>query len=150
MKRFAVLVALLLCPQVARGDELIFKLQPLPPGPDKITGLKEGEQAPYEGRLFSKDTALRWGNYIDQCLDRWKVDVQRQQQLRFADMRALQEQSDLTRQTLQEALVNERTARVVAEQALINPPFYRSVWFGVAAGVGVTALAGLGVALLSK
>lgn len=149
MTRALLVLLVLLCPSICHGEEFRFKLKPIPPGPDEILDLKKDMPAPYDGKLFKYPTALRWGNYIDQCLDRWRLDVTALEKLRTADLLNVDNQRKQEVEALNTALKNERAERARVEQQLSNSqPFYTNVWFGVAVGVSAAGLAVLAIGLV--
>lgn len=113
-------------------------LTAVPPGEDQIVVVAKGQPAPFQGQLFDTPTALRWGNYLQQCRVRLVSDVELQKKLDDADLRYTQRVLELER---------EKYARVTAalekrvqetEEELRHPPWYREPWFGVAVGVVAT------------
>ena len=49
-------------------------LTPIPPGEDKIEPITQGQVSPFSGQVFDNKTALRWGNYLQQCKVRLELD----------------------------------------------------------------------------
>jgi hypothetical protein len=112
-----------------------------PPGDDKIEPVSKGEAVPFSGQLFDTNTALRWGNYLEQCRVRLKVDVQWQQQLGQVEVNQWKTKYELVQRHNEtiERYYQEENLRL--RQELESPPFYRTPWFGVTVGVVGTVLA---------
>lgn len=51
------------------------RLVPIPAGDDRFVPLLKDQAAPFAGHLFDAATAMRWGNYLEQCRVRLDVDV---------------------------------------------------------------------------
>jgi hypothetical protein len=118
----------------------------IPPGPDKITSLKKGDKAPYDGQLFNIDTAIRWGFWLQQYKYRLAADVKEQRHLcevekEFKDTALVVEKTRArtVEKDLRDRLVKSEQARVNAEEDARNPPWYSTVEFGIAIGVISTA-----------
>lgn len=127
-----LLVVVWLAPSAAWADPA--PLVPVPPGDDQIEVVKKGEAAPFTGQLFGNATALRWANYLQQCHFRLAADVEFQRKT---------DQAEVDYQKRLVAIEAEKYARVVADLeaknrqlqvAQADPPFYRTVWFGVVVG----------------
>lgn len=125
----------------------------LPPGDDKIVPLAKEEKAPFSGQLFSPDTALRWGNWLQQYKLRLRVDVQREVEvckastsfkdklLEIEQVRAAKVEKDLL-----ERLQRAETARLAAEEESRSPAWYKTREFGLVLGVvGTAGVLGLSV-----
>lgn len=112
-----------------------------PPGDDKIEPVSRGEVAPFSGQLFDTSTALRWGNYLEQCKTRLKIDVEWQRQLGQVEAVRWQTRYELVQK--HNVIIEEYYQRENAHlrQELEFPPFYRTPWFGVTVGVVGTVLA---------
>lgn len=125
-----------------------------PPGDDKIVVVKKGEPAPYTGQLFDDNTALRWATWLKQYKARLALDAQAAQEMcavkvdheqRLAAIEA--ERGAKVEADLRERLKQTDAARLQAEEALRDPPFFKQpgVWFGIGlatavATAGVTAI----------
>lgn len=129
-------------------------IRDIPPGEDRIVVLQQGEKAPFTGQLYDSNTALRWANWLLQYKFRLKTDVDYIKSLWDADVRYtkslleieknkyLQVTTDYQKQTAE-----HQTTILKLQEELRNPPFYRSVWFGVLLGVVITGAAvGVGIA----
>ena len=120
----------------------------IPDGPDRIVPLALGEPAPFSGQLYDPDTALRWANWLEQYRLRLTLEVNFQRNIctiktAYGDARLDIERERATRA---EAALEASLRRRERELDLaLNPPWYRTTWFGVAAGtagtLAVTALA---------
>jgi len=69
-----------------------------PPGEDRIVAVKKGDPTPYDGQLFDTNTAIRWGNWMQQYQVRLKLDVETQKALDAAQISYLNEVIKLERQ----------------------------------------------------
>lgn len=148
MRRIVALVVLLsFLPLSAFADPP--PVVPIPPGDDRIEPLKKGDPAPYSGQLFDPATALRWGNFLQQYKYRLQYDLELQHKMM---------QADIDYQKRLVAIGDEKYARSVGaletenkelKMQLADPPFYRTVWFGVVVGAiamgGAVALAAWGL-----
>lgn len=133
-------VLLSLVPRLAQADPPA-PLVPVPPGEDKIEVVKKDAPAPFTGQLYENATALRWANYLQQCRFRLQADVELQKKV---------DQAETDYQKRLVAIEQEKYAHVVADLEAKNkrlqleqadPPFYRTVWFGVVTGAVTMALA---------
>lgn len=128
-------------------------VETIPPGEDKIVPLKQGEKAPYDGQLFSVDTSIRWGNWLQQYRYRliWDVELEKQvctEEITYRDnlLTIEKDRASKTEESFREALQRSEKARLIAEEAARNPPWYSTVEFGVVVGA-VSAVAILAVAV---
>ena len=137
MKTYRVAAALLLFayPRTAAAEPT---LKAIPEGEDNITVVVEGQKAPHSGQLFDTPTALRWGNYLEQCQVRLKADVELAERTEQAHTQFWKTKSEA--QDRQYLVVTEDYQKQVADLTykVNNPPFYKTMWFGVLVGV-VTA-----------
>jgi hypothetical protein len=128
-------------------------IQVWPPGEDNIAPLRLGEKAPYDGQLFTPETALRWGNMLQQYQLRLKLDVQleidrckaetayRDKLLKIEKTRARSVEKDLQSRLLRVEKINAEL-----EEEFRNPPWYNTRTFGVIVGVLATsAIVGMSV-----
>lgn len=140
-------LALLLLSSGAQSQER--KIEDLPPGPDRIQALREGEAAPYSGLLFDPPTAQRWGNWLRQYKVRLAEDVALEKRLGQIELKANDERWRLQASVLQQSLDAQRLKATELERRLQEPPpWYRTVWFGAGAGVlGAVGLVALGAYL---
>ena len=120
-------------------------VEAIPPGPDKIVPLGKGEKAPFGGQLFDPTTAIRWGNWLQQYKYRLVWDVELEQKVcieektyRDSLLVIEKDRAKKTEDSFREALMRSEKARVKAEEALMNPPWYTTVEFGMVVGVVVT------------
>lgn len=121
-------------------------IEAIPPGEDVIVPLRKGQPAPFTGQLFDPNTALRWGNWLQQYKYRleWDVAAVRKSyevELTYKDEiltnereRAAKVEKDLT-----DRLARAEKARLKAEEEARNPPWYNTRTFGVVVGVLATA-----------
>ena len=138
------IVLLALLPRLAWADP-IAPVVPVPPGDDKIEAVKKGDPAPFSGQLYDPATALRWANYLQQYRFRLQSDVELQKKL---------DQADIDYQKKLVVIEQEKYTRVVTDLEAKNkklqleaadPPFYRTMWFGVVVGAAA-AFAAVGFA----
>lgn len=146
-KLFCVLLCLVLTSTfLVHAEESI---QTIPPGEDKITSVKKGEAAPYDGQLFDNYTALRWGNWLLQYKLRLQLDADYQKKVAQADADLAKKKLEIAEEKYKtvtldyQKQVAERDAKIVK---LEDTPWFKSVWFGVVCGVVLTGTTvGLGV-----
>ena len=132
MKWLSVFLLLVLLPRMAYADPA--PLVPVPPGDDVIVVVKKDAPAPFTGQLYENATALRWANYLQQARYRLQADVELQKRLDAAEL-AYQQRLVVLEQEKYVRVTGELEAKNAALQAqLRDPPFYRSVWFGVVVG----------------
>jgi hypothetical protein len=149
--RYAPALALFLASQTALADPPV--IQTIPEGEDRITPLKQGQAAPYSGQLYDAATSLRWANWLTQQRVALRIEADYHDQLRKAADQAWREKLTaaetryLTVTRLDQATIAGLQGTVIK---LENPPFYQTVWFGVAMGVAVTGLGVLAVAAAVK
>jgi hypothetical protein len=137
------LVFIGLCLSQARAQE-----QDYPPGDDQIVPLALGGRAPFDGQLFSTDTAIRWGFRLQRLRLQLEEDVAREREICAAQndllttkmgLAAENQQFQLT--TLRDQLAGEHqtildlTAQLAAAE---EPPWYRTWTFGLIVGVVMT------------
>lgn len=142
--RLSGLLVLVLVPRLALADPPA-PVVPVPPGEDKIEAVKKGDPAPFTGQLFDQATSLRWANYLQQYRFRLTSDVELQKKL---------DQAEIDFQKRLVTIEQEKYTRVVTDLEeknkklqleVADPPFYKTVWFGIVAG-GVAAFAAVGLA----
>ena len=146
MKRFVAVVLLLLLPRTAFAQTP--PLEAVPPGDDVIVAVKKGDTAPLAGQLFDQATALRWGNYLQQCKLRLVADVDLQRKIDEAKLDYLKQIIDLEAKKYTEVTSDYQARLKAAESEGLNPPFYKTVWFGITIGVVSTVLLTIGSAYL--
>lgn len=132
------LIAVLLLSSAAHAQDI----QTLPPGADSIVPLRMGQAAPFDGQLFSTETALRWGFWLQQYKVHLKLDVDTALKTCAVNQASVEKIQDLQldanqkiQADLQARLLASEKARLVAEDEARNPPWYRSREFGVVTGV---------------
>jgi hypothetical protein len=125
-------------------------LTPVPPGPDVISPLKQGAKAPFDGQLFDAPTALRWANYLQQCHLRLRLDVEEQERVDGLEIDLLRKKLELERLQYTQVTGDLQKKLFEVQAAVDNPPWYRSVGFGVVLGVvGSVVLMGITLALVN-
>lgn len=151
--RFLVLLLILLLPGLASAQDAKPKpVETIPPGEDKITPIRKGQLAPYDGQLFDIDTAIRWGFWLQQYKYRLEADALYYQQVCRVEtdfqgrkFRIEEERNRKIEEDLNKRLLRSEEARLVAEEEVRNPAWYRTPEFGGVVGVvmtvGVVALA---------
>jgi hypothetical protein len=138
------------------------KLQTIPPGEDQIVPLRKGDPAPFAGQLFSQETALRWGNWMQQYQTQTPLLLQtysqvctteigyRDKVLKISDETSAKIQAD---QMARIRSLEEQNAKLQGELTK-GPPFFQSRTFGIMLGVvsmvGVTALSIWAIEATSK
>lgn len=137
-----LLITLLVCSSRVFAQDI----QTLPPGDDQIVSLKLGQSAPFDGQLFSTNTAMRWGFWLEQYKLRLKIDVEAAKATcavqvdHDAKVAAIQSAAaDAIQKDLKSRLLNSEKARLAAEEEARNPPWYRSREFGIVTGVALAA-----------
>ncbi len=121
-------------------------IQDIPPGEDVITTVRKGQAAPFDGQLFDAATALRWANWLQQLRSRLELDVQKEKEVCRVEMNhkdsllAIERaRNDAVETDMRDRLKRAEEARLKAEEALRNEPFYETVEFGMILGAVVTA-----------
>lgn len=142
-----VLVVLLIARTAIADPPTPLPVVAVPPGNDVVVVVKKGDPAPFTGQLFSEDTALRWANFLEQYKYRLGADVAFQQKYDQATIDYLKKSLDDT--TKANAVTITALQKTVATQhdAILNPPFYRSLWFGIVIGMVITGAA-VGIAAI--
>jgi hypothetical protein len=135
-----VFTAVLLIPAFAAAQ--VPPIETTPPGDDKITTVKKDAVVPYDGQLFDPSTALRWANWLRQYKVRLHEDVLREQKVCKVKIdyeqklvKIEKDRSKTVTTDLRARLVRSEKARLDAEDEARNPPWYRSIWLGLGAGV---------------
>lgn len=125
----------------------------IPPGPDNIVILEEGEKAPFAGQLYDNPTAFRWGGWLMQYKHRLAAGIELQKKLCASDLKLFDTKLELEKESKAILLedyslaLDESEAKV---QRLENPPFFRTAWFGFTMGITVSVVAlGAGAILLA-
>lgn len=150
-KVLVLTLGMLLVPLTARATE--DGIATIPPGDDVIKTLKKGALAPFSGQLFSTDTAMRWGFWLQQYKLRLREDVlaeisRCEVELEYdAKVLAAEKVLRVTLVTDMTArLTRSETARIQAEDDARNPGFFRTVEFGLILGVGGAVVVAVAVA----
>lgn len=144
-----LLVSMGICMSRARAQE-----QDYPPGEDQIVPLALRQPAPFEGQLFSTDTAIRWGFRLQRLRLQLEQDVAREREICAAQndlletkLRLAAENQEFQLTTLRDQIAGEHqtildlTARLAEAE---DTPWYRTWTFGLIVGVVVSgALVGL-------
>jgi len=136
MKKLLTILLILTFSRSALGQTP--PLVTFPPGDDRIVPLRNGQVAPFDGQLFDTNTALRWGNWMQQYQLRMKVDVETQKQLDMAQINYLNQVLELERK--QYATVTTDYQKKVSDlekQLQTPPPFYRTQTFSFVMGAVV-------------
>jgi len=143
-----LVVAILMLSSAAYGDPPApLPIVAVPPGDDVIVVVRKGDPAPFTGQLFDEKSALRWANWLQQYKYRLGADVAFQKNYDQATIDFLKKTSDAANQ--QNAATIAALQKTVATQhdAILNPPFYRSLWFGIVIGMVLTGAA-VGIAAI--
>lgn len=112
-------------------------LTPIPPGEDRIESVQQGVATPFAGQLFDNKTAMRWGNYLEQCRVRLAADVEYQWRIDQAQIDFLK--TSLAAREDQLKFVTTEYQKQLQEAR--DPAFYKTTWFGVVVGVVGTVAA---------
>lgn len=143
MRTLIVLVVLLVTSSVYAAD-VTEDLVDIPPGPDNIVVLKQGETAPFTGQLYDNPTAFRWAGWLMQYKLRLSAGLEYQRKLCETDTKLAETKLELEKEkgaTLAEdysIALDESGAKI---HNLENPPFFRTAWFGFTMGVVVSGIA---------
>lgn len=140
MTLFRAVAVLLLVLLPANALAQAAPLEPVPPGDDVILPVKKGDTVPLAGQLFDQATAIRWGNYLQQCKMRLVADVELQKKVDDAQITYLNQVLALEREKYNQVVTDYRLRLGKAEAEVLSPPFYKTVWFGVTLGVVTTLL----------
>ena len=142
MKHLVFLFALLLSSAVHAQDSGIVTI---PPGDDVIIQMGKGEPAPYDGQLFSTDTALRWSFWLQQYKLRLKLDVEsaekrckvhldfKDKELKIEKTRAAVIEGDLEKR-----LVRSEEHTLKWQDKAMHPSFFKTFEFGLIVGIVVS------------
>lgn len=144
MKALLVVLVVLLSSVRAGAEDL--ELRDIPPGDDVIAAVKKGDKVPFDGQIFDINTAIRWGNWLNQYRERLadsKAHAEKlcQTEIRYQEQIYAIEVDRYTKLStdLEKRLLRAEQARVSAEHERDNPPFYKSFWFGLGIGVVSTS-----------
>jgi len=132
-----------LCMSKARAEDY-------PPGDDQIVPLGLGDRAPFEGQLFSTDTAIRWGFRLQTLRLQLETDVAREREICAAQNDLLTTKMQLAADnqlfqltTLREQLVAQQQQVVELNAQLAeakDTPWYATWTFGLAVGIVVSGV----------
>jgi len=126
-------------------------LTPIPPGEDKIEPITQGQVSPFSGQVFDNKTALRWGNYLQQCKVRLELDPELVRKQLQAEIEGLEKRSHLQQWANQQILDSYKLRVQALEREVASPPFYKTPWFGLTLGVlGTVAVAGTTALVISS
>lgn len=121
------------------------KAQDYPPGDDQIVPLAIRQPAPFDGQLFSTDTAIRWGFRLQTLRLQLETDVAREREICAAQNDLLETKMQLAADnqlfqltTLREQLTAEHQMVLDLNTQLAeanDTPWYRTWTFGLAVGI---------------
>lgn len=161
MRKWLIAVVLLLLPSVclAADEEVPAQVVDIPPGEDVIESVSKGKPAPFDGQLFSPDTALRWSNWLLQYQARLKIDVEYERKVCAAELLFKSEALAIEKDKGQ-AIADDLRARVLRleqinatlQDDMNNPSWFDSVEFGLVLGVVGSAVvaASVGAAIAAN
>jgi hypothetical protein len=110
-------------------------VQTVPPGDDKIVVVTQGQPAPFTGQLFDNNTALRWGNWLQQYKFRLTLDVDTQKKLDQIQIDLLAGKLQFERDQYKVVTGDYQVQVATLQEELRNPPWYKSPWFGFGCGI---------------
>jgi hypothetical protein len=147
--RWVMVLVVCLFATVAQAQDVVT----IPEGDDVIISMDKGEPAPYAGQLYSTDTALRWGFWLQQYKFRLKLDVETEQakckaRLDFKD-KELQLQIgkyEAIEKSLETRLKRSEERAIKWQEEALDRSFFRSFEFGVIVGVVVSGVVAIAVA----
>jgi len=130
-------------------------IRDIPPGEDKIVVVREGDKVPFTGQLYDNGTSLRWANWLFQYKFRLKADVELEKNKCLAETNYLNQVVSVERakyasvtKDYQGQVAKQQDTIIELNRELQNPPFYKTVWFGLVVGILLTGAAvGAGYAL---
>lgn len=141
----AAVVLMSLVPHLAWADPPVTPpvapLVMIPPGDDNIVVLKKGDPSPFTGQLFDPATALRWANLLQQCHFRLQADVAYQQKLDQADIDYQKKLVTIEQDKYTRVVTELETKNKQLQVEVTDPPFYKTMWFGVIIGATAAFLA---------
>jgi hypothetical protein len=142
LARPLVFLFVLLLSSAAHADDGIVTL---PPGEDAIAQMDKGDPAPFDGQLFSTDTAMRWGFWLQQYKLKLKADVERERRLsrikldyKNTELRIQREHAAAVIRDLQDRLLKTEKRAIEAEDDARNPSFFKTFQWGLIVGLVVT------------
>ena len=132
MRSVLVFCAAALVSNMALADRPV---QTVPPGDDKIVVVTQGQPAPFTGQLFDNNTALRWGNWLQQYKFRLTLDVDTQKKLDQIQIDLLAGKLQFERDQYKVVTGDYQVQVATLQEELRNPPWYKSPWFGFGCGI---------------
>jgi hypothetical protein len=148
MKRFLpALLSVLLVSQSVQAEPI----RSIPPGDDKIAPLKKGEDAPFDGQLFDTNTAIRWGNWLEQYRVRIELDKETQQLIHQAQINYLNQVIKIEQDQYKQVTdVQREKIQELEKKAAEGEPWYESFQTGMVVGALATVIVvGLSVGIVS-
>lgn len=149
MRKWLIVLVLLLSPSVclAADEEVPAQVVDIPPGEDVIESVAKGKPAPFDGQLFSPDTALRWSNWLLQYQARLKSDVEYERKVCAAEL-LFKSEALAIEQDKSKTIIEDQRARMVRleqinatlQDDMNNPSWFDSVEFGLVLGVVGSAI----------
>lgn len=126
------------------ADDVPEDLIDIPPGPDNIVILNEGEKAPFSGQLYDNPTASRWGGWLLQYRYKLTAGIELQKKLCASETKLLETRLGLEKES--KAILLEDYSLALDEESmkirrLEHPPFFRTAWFGFTMGITVSVVA---------
>lgn len=123
----------------------------IPPGEDKIVIIRKDEKAPFSGQLFDTDTAIRWGNWLEQYRFRLELDKETQDSIHQAQINYLNQVIKIEQEKYKETTEVQRQTIMELEKKAAEPdPWYESFQTGLVVGVVCTVVVGgIAVALVN-
>lgn len=155
-----ILVVIGVCANKAEAQEAVTPAtdQDFPPGEDQIVPLGLGERAPFDGQLFSQDTAIRWGFRLQRLRLQLEQDMAREREICAVQtdlwetkFNLNQERYDFNLGLLRTALTDSQKAVDDLAEQLVeagDPPWYRTWTFGFIVGAVGTIAVGVLVGVL--
>lgn len=133
----ATAITLVLCAAAIATDAAATDppVQAIPPGDDKIVVVTQGQPAPFTGQLFDNNTAVRWGNWLQQYKFRLTLDVDTQKKLDSIQLDLLTKKLELEREQYRQVTSDYQIQVATLQEELRNPPWYKSPWFGFGCGI---------------
>lgn len=120
-------------------------LVPIPSGTNVIEPLQQGQPAPFTGQLFDLKTALRWGNFLEQCRVRLDVDVRTERDRGIVEAGYWRTRLEQDRASFL-VIVQDQQNQIAKLSIPKAVPFYQEGWFTFGLGaVSTGVLIGLGV-----
>jgi len=141
--RTLLLVVALMAFAGSAGAQEPAPIETLPSGEDIIVPLRLEEPAPFQGQLFSNDTALRWANWLVQYKLRLQLDVQEQKSLCEVRTNALKKKHLIDQEKYNTVVLDYKVKLSDAEYRANYPPWYKDFWVGTTLGAITVSAIGL-------